>query len=221
MKNLYSVLVVVLFSVVSAWAEDQADLTVFHRTGTEFYKVQYEGDGIRSFSAVMPLSKSSSSLSVFDLQNEAGTFGLSQFKLAKSITPNLDTTINSTIISGGGISNDLGVDVRRGSFGLGIVIPMKSEKAEDVLLGPRFAYGVLTGYLTINGQGRNPMYGLTISKGGLNVDMAYQPNGSISWVRLAKVVNSEVGKIIPQIRVQTNPGCGGRWIGFSLALVPK
>ena len=220
-KIFTAVMLVVMFSVSSAFALNPANLTALYQTAPsrDFYKIAVGGNGTKQIFAGLPVGETAA-ISIYDIQNEVGTYKLTELKLIKSLTPNLDVTINSDSV-GNAINDSVGVDARLDKhFALGIVVPMAADTA-TIQLGSRVKYGIFTGFLTISAQGQNPIYGLTANKSGVTIDLAYMPNGSISWLRLAKNIKTKSFVLIPGVRVQTSPGCGGEWLGIEFAVIPQ
>ena len=198
-----------LLMSISVWAANPADLTVFYRRQpASYYKLIYD-DGPWYAYGAFPLP-GETSLSYNHWQSEDGHVREEQFFLAKSVSRQLDLTLEAEVWANGPCHSrqELAFDWHSGSYGLAVILPI--QPAEEPKLGLRYKQGNCQLFLTARNNTK-PLYGFTyLLPKGSRVEVAY---GDKVWYARA---SCQAGQYFPELRTKFTPdetfiGCG---LGF-------
>ena len=140
--SLFVVIFTLIASVVSA--TNQADLTCNHRSfQSEFYKLGYDS-GPRFVFVNLPINETINT-SVFNWQNEDGSYRLSKLIIVKKFSSWLDGAIDS-ITTKDSLTQNVVADVHWNVLGVGVLLPLQSD--ESIKVGSRVTVKDLTLYLS-------------------------------------------------------------------------
>jgi len=225
MKALRNVVIITIALVVfyaTSWANNPADQTAsYGQYNFEFYKICFDAGGSQWFDFGFPVSEDKTSSVYIDnwvsKDGESRNFGFQfshRFPEVVSIT-----FVNNLAYGNSGSSSlqDMWVDFRWDGGGVSILSPF--ERGGDPTFGIRSDKGPLTAYLQY-APDETFFSGLSYEfrDRGITFDVAYQESSEITFVRLSKVVRTDFGLFVPEIRTKLGEN---DYIGFGLACVPN
>ena len=186
-----------------ARAGQPADLTSLWRICPPFYQVDVEGDS--QFIYISQPVSDKLSLELYDWHGQ-GSY-LHEVGVTIRANQNLQVALIHDQAKASSAEHSLMVDWQKGKIGLGVLVPLDSEK--DVLAGPRVKLSpTLTACATL-GEGRRPLVGLTYYRSGNCLLAAY--SDETWWIRASK----QYGPWIPELRYKRR--AGENVFGISLA----
>ena len=217
------VAVALLFAAkVSVFALNPADLSAtYGQIPVEYYKVCYDVDDSRWFDFSYPVDANKDANLYFEsLITEDNTTKLFSVTASKRFPKYVQASFFGLASWGGGTSSfdsSMWVEVFGGKGGASVLLPF--DQAYDPIVGGRYNWRNLQFFFQTNTSGHaNPMYGLTYLDEGFYLDLAYQDESDVSFVRLSKDFQTSVGTITPEIRTRFDDE--GE-VGFAVTFVPK